>query len=191
MPWLQRVYERRYRRGSVPWDTGVTPPEVVEVIEGEDPPSGRALDLGCGTGTNVRYLAEHGFEVVGVDFSRLAIDRARTKLEGVPGITLLEGDVTKLSGLGVAGPFDFVLDIGCFHGLPRRARIAYANEVARVTRSGVPFMLFAWGRRGLSGPFIGVSRNELARRFGADFELLRVVPGTEPKGAAWYYFQRG
>ena len=73
MNWQKWVYERQYRRGAPRWDTGVTPPEVVEVFEGEDPPSGRALDLGCGTGTNVLYLARHGFEVVGVDVSPLAI----------------------------------------------------------------------------------------------------------------------
>lgn len=36
-------------------------------------PQGRALDLGCGDGRNVLYLAKQGFNVVGVDFSRNAI----------------------------------------------------------------------------------------------------------------------
>ena len=34
-----------------PWDTGVTPPELVRFVSAHSP--GRALDLGCGTGTNV------------------------------------------------------------------------------------------------------------------------------------------
>jgi hypothetical protein len=43
-----------YRRGLTPWDTGVTPPEVVELVEGKTAmPAGRALDLGCGTGNEV------------------------------------------------------------------------------------------------------------------------------------------
>ncbi len=190
MAWLRQFYEWRYRRGAAPWDTGITPPEVVEVIGGDDPPSGRALDLGCGTGTNVRYLAEHGFEVVGVDFSGFAIEKARAKLEGIPGVAVLEGEVTRLSELGVQGPFDFVLDIGCFHGLRRRDRGAYAREVARVARPGSVFMIFAWGRRGLFVPFTGVTLDEIEQRFGADFELFRVLPGTQPKGAAWYYLHR-
>jgi hypothetical protein len=43
-------YGLLYRRGLTPWDTGVTPPEVVELVEGKTAmPAGRALDLGCGT----------------------------------------------------------------------------------------------------------------------------------------------
>ncbi len=53
-----------YLRGHPPWDTGVTPPEVVELVEGRDRPPGRAPDLGCGTGTTpdkVRALFEAAF----------------------------------------------------------------------------------------------------------------------------------
>lgn len=38
---------------------------------------GRALDLGCGEGRNSIWLAEQGWDVTGVDFSSVAIDRAR------------------------------------------------------------------------------------------------------------------
>lgn len=190
MTWQRRLYERRYRRGAAPWDTGITPPEVVELIEGSDPPSGRALDLGCGTGTNVGYLAAHGFEVVGVDFSRPAIERARAKLAGVGGVSVLEGDVTRLSALGIEGPFDFVLDIGCFHGLGRSDRRRYASEVAGVTRPGGLLMMFAWARRGLGGTFTGVRGGEVRGRFAGAFDLVRVIPGTQPPGAAWYLLRR-
>jgi len=72
-------FDLQYLLGRVPWDTGVTPPEVVAVIERGDLAPGRALDLGCGTGTNCIYLARHGWQAVGVDFSVLAIRRARRK----------------------------------------------------------------------------------------------------------------
>ena len=38
--------------------------------------SGRALVIACGTGRNALYLAEHGFDVTGVDISEVAIERA-------------------------------------------------------------------------------------------------------------------
>lgn len=41
------------------------------------PPNGRVLDLGCGTGTNVRALAELGYSCIGVDQSQHFIDYAR------------------------------------------------------------------------------------------------------------------
>ena len=74
------LYRQMYRFGAPRWDTNITPPEVVAVIEGAAPlPAGRALDLGCGTGTNVIYLAQHGWETIGVDFSPVAIQQARQK----------------------------------------------------------------------------------------------------------------
>ena len=118
MSWRRMMYSLMYRFGAPRWDTNITPPEVVAVIEGAAAlPAGRALDLGCGTGTNVIYLAQHGWETIGVDFSPVAIQQARQKAKDTPGATFVEGDVSQLSHLGIQGPFDFVLDIGCFHGL--------------------------------------------------------------------------
>lgn len=186
-------FERAYRKGaSARWDTGVTPPEVVKALEGMEP--GRALDLGCGTGTNVIYLVQHGWFATGVDFSAHAIDSARHKSDWVSGAEYYEGDVTKLSELGVNGPFDFVLDIGCYHGIPSDRQEAYAREVARVTRPGALFLMFAFG----SGPawlrhFLSKARTrepEIRERFGSAFELKSVELGKEPKGAAWYSLVR-
>ena len=115
-----RSFERAYRRGRTPWDTGVTPQEVVEEASAMEP--GRALDLGCGTGTNVLWLAQHGWTAVGVDRSPIAIESARRRADWTSGAMFVEGDVTRLAELQVDGPFDLILDIGCFHGLPVRRR---------------------------------------------------------------------
>src|SRR5512146_2875944 len=112
---LQRLfYEFMYRFRQPPWDTGVTPPEVVSFVEGGKVKPGRALDLGCGTGTNSLFLAAHGFQVVGVDYSSKALARARAKaLRDNMHVDFVQSDVTRLDFL--QEPFDFVLDIGCFH----------------------------------------------------------------------------
>jgi len=116
-------FELRYLIGRAPWDTGITPPEVVELIEGATPLApGRALDLGCGTGTNALYLRRHGWTVVGVDFSDLAIEAAAEKAAGVDGVRFVRGDVTRLEDLGIEASFDLVLDIGCFHSVSPRRR---------------------------------------------------------------------
>jgi SAM-dependent methyltransferase len=185
---LRGSYERRYRSGRAPWDTGVTPPEVLGAVEGREP--GRALDLGCGTGTVALALAGRGWLVTGVDFSSLAIESARRKADWVSGATFVEGDVTRLSELGVDGPFDLVIDVGCYHAIPAWRRDDYAREVARVTRPAATFLLFAFGpwlrlpgRRRTREP-------EIRRRFAAAFELVRVEPGQNPPGAAWFTLRR-
>src|ERR1044071_7415465 len=66
----------------LPWDTGTPDPMLVEMIESRAIPPGRALEVGCGTGTNAIYLAQHGFEVIGIDVAPLAVEQARAKAQG-------------------------------------------------------------------------------------------------------------
>ena len=187
----RRIYERAYRTGNARWDTGITPPEVVELIEGPDALTpGRALDLGCGTGTNALYLRRHGWEAVGVDFSDLAIETARTKAVGVEGVRFVQGDVTRLADLGVDGPFDLVLDIGCFHSVPLRRRRAYVRGAARVAAPGATLAIFAWGPSWTRRSSWRTRRGEIDRRFGGSFEVAREIAGSEPPGAAWFVLRR-
>ena len=189
----RRHFERAYRRKKTTWDTGVTPPEVVAFIEGAPPPpAGRALDLGCGTGTNALYLARHGWEVVGVDFSHLAIAEAQRKgkAAAVTGVSFHRANVTALSSAGITGFFDFVLDIGCFHGVVLSQREAYVREVSAHTQAGAMMMIFAWGPTLRLPGHRSTREGEIRRRFGRAFELMRVEPGKEPAGAAWFSLQR-
>jgi SAM-dependent methyltransferase len=193
MSWRRMLYNLMYRFGTPRWDTSITAPEVVAVSEGAAAiPAGRALDMGCGTGTNVIYLARHGWEAVGVDFSPVAIAQARQKAGDTPGATFVEGDVSQLSRLGIDGPFDFLLDIGCYHGLPAHARQDYAREVARVTRPGALFMI--WAIASDRWPFLpgapAMQDKEIAERFGKDFMLECVQKGEGRWMANWYTLRR-
>jgi len=183
-----RHYERAYRRGRTPWDTGVPPPEVVVEASAMEP--GRALDLGCGTGTTVLWLAQQGWTAVGVDFSSLAIESARRKADWTSGAMFVEGDVTRLDGLQVDGPFDLLLDVGCFHSVPIRRRDGYVRQVARVARPGARMMIFAFGGRWRWPGSRRTREPEIRRRFEQAFELGRVTLGREPPGAAWFYLRR-
>jgi SAM-dependent methyltransferase len=188
--WQRFAFRWMYRTGRTPWDTGITPPEVVDLIEGlEALPPGRALDLGCGTGTNVRFLAEHGWEATGVDAEPRAIDLARARVAGVAGASVLLGDVTRLASLELSGPFDLVLDIGCFHSIARSRRDAYAGGVAVHTSPGSTLFIFAFGPRGLFPP-VGLPPSEVTQRFAPWFRPIGRIAGREPPGAAWYRLER-
>jgi SAM-dependent methyltransferase len=188
--WSRLAYRWMYRTGRTPWDTGVTPPEVVDLIEGTDAlPPGRALDVGCGTGTNLRYLAEHGWDATGVDAEPIAIDRATTKLQDLPNARALRGDVADLGALGIQPPFDLILDIGCFHSIERGRRDAYAAGVGSSARRGATLFVFAFARRRTLRP-IGVTPDEMAHRFAPWFRPVGRIAGTQPPGAAWYRLER-
>lgn len=194
---LQRAfYGISYRFGRLPWDTGISPPELVEVVEGPSALApGRALDLGCGTGTNAVYLARHGWEATGVDFVPAAIARARKRAHaGGLNARFVAGDVTRLADLGVVGPFDLVLDIGCFHGIPEALRSAYGDQVARATAPGATLLMFAFAqplRRWPPIGFLGATEVDLVTHLGAEFNLVEVRRGEESRPGqlqlpAWY-----
>jgi SAM-dependent methyltransferase len=192
------VFDLQYRLSKPPWDTGVTPPEVVTLIEGGAIAPGRALDLGCGTGTNSIYLALHGFGVTGVDYSPKAIATAREKMRraGVH-VEWHVADATRLDFL--SEPFDFVLDLGCFHTMDEAERTRYGANLARLTRGGSIFMLYAFSPReandtgGLMKPrAFGITPAQVQRVFQQAFALERIEQGKDrgDRASAWYWFKR-
>jgi len=129
--------------GDPPWDTGVSPPELINFLQTAEP--GRALDLGCGSGTNLLTLAKKGWTVVGVDMALIPVLRARAKLrEASCQGRVIRGDVT--SDLELRRPFDFVLDIGCYHALTPQGRSDYRQKLKTRLKPGGTYLLYAHNR---------------------------------------------
>lgn len=166
-------YRFAYRSGTPRWDSTEPRPELAALIRGR--PTGRALDLGCGTGTDALYLAEHGWQVTGVDFAPQAIGTARSRAAASASpARFVVGDVTRLGQAAVGGDFDLVIDVGCYHAIPARLRDGYAAGVAAATRPGADLYLAgiahppaAWRMIGARG----VTADDLRCRFGANFDL--------------------
>jgi 2-polyprenyl-3-methyl-5-hydroxy-6-metoxy-1,4-benzoquinol methylase len=181
-------FEWRYWRGTTPWDTNITPPEVMEFITAAPP--GKALDLGCGTGTNAITLARHGWQSTGVDFAPKAIRAARRKAKQAGfNIDFHCADVSDLGMLD--GPYDYVLDIGCLFTLNEDQRIRYARELVRLLRPQGDYMLYAWLPRPWKGGVRGISAEAVESLLNNHFIRTRLVIGEE-KGhpSAWYWYQR-
>jgi SAM-dependent methyltransferase len=181
-------FQYRYWRGRTPWDTQITPPEVMAFIA--DTPPGRALDLGCGTGTNAITLARHGWRVTGVDFIAGAIRQARHKTAAAGlAIDFIQASVTDLSIL--SGPYSYVLDIGCLFGLMEEDRKKYAANLRRLMGPQSWYMLYAWHPRIYKGKVMGISSEEVDRLLGDGFEKIKEALGEERGAAtAWYWYRR-
>src|SRR5437762_3060173 len=70
MPHLS--WNESYASGELPWDTGSPEPLLTGFVNSGGVAPGRTLEIGAGTGTNSIWLAERGFDVVGVEVSPLA-----------------------------------------------------------------------------------------------------------------------
>lgn len=183
----------RYLRGKTPWDTNITPPEIVALAERL--PAGRVLDIGCGTGTNVIYLAKRGWRGVGVDFIGTAIRRAKRKARAANlsknEAQFYVADASKLDFL--SGPFDLVMDIGCLHALSDAGQRAYAGHVGRLTKAGSIYTLYIFHAHVKDGKPFGVPPEQIRALFVPPFTLESEVISPEldrGRPSAWYIFKR-
>ena len=167
-----------------PWDSGISPPELMEFIRNSQP--GRAIDLGCGTGTNILTLAENGWQVTGVDFAAHAISKARRKVQAA-GVTadLRVSDVTRLDGID--GPFDFVLDLGCFHGLRADEKASYLNQLQRVCAPGAVWFLYGFCNKDDLTQKPGMVSNDIEKIL-AGYDLISRQDGMDRKRRPSAYF---
>ncbi len=201
----RRTYDVMYRFGA-PWE-GQPREELVNLVRSgrlspDALPPGRAVDLGCGSGSNAIFLADHGFDVTGVDFSPVALEKARISAKGRPrpDIRWVRGDLTADEILGVPGPFDLLVDYGTLDDLKRDRRVAMARTVKRLARPGAVFLLWCFYRAKRELPLVsfkGASRLALPlepgeeRALFADAFHIERHPTPEPgTGAACFLMTR-
>lgn len=170
------------------WDTGTSPQELISFIISHKP--GKALDLGCGTGTNVITLAQAGWQVIGVDFAPRAIRIAQKKaLDNRVEVMLLKNGVTHLDA--ISDHFDLILDIGCFHSLPPVDHSIYMATVNRLLAPLGTYLLYVFfkDQREILKP--GVTEEDIIR-FSQVFTLVNRADGTERDihRSAWFSFQK-
>jgi SAM-dependent methyltransferase len=173
------VYEVASRLGFNPSlkATDVADPWLVDVVEGADRlKPARALDLGCGGGRNTRYLARHGWDAIGIDMLRAAVDKARSAAVGAAASArFLQGDVTRLEDLDIGDGYSLINDSGCYYGLADNQRDAYAAGVTRVAARGAVLLMAGFTK--IPGIIPGISEDDLRRRFpGWRLDTSAVVP---------------
>jgi SAM-dependent methyltransferase len=112
---------------------------------------GRALDLGCGPGRNALYLASRGFAVDAIDLSPVAIEWAGERaVEAGADVRFICGNAFTLPEAELSGPYDLIVDSGCFHHLPPHRRVSYLALLERALAPGGHLALtcFAAGEMG-------------------------------------------
>ena len=185
-------WNERYRQEQAPWDTGITPPELHELVDtGQLRLPGVTLDLGCGTGTNVNFLAGLGFTAIGVDLAWRAVAEARRKaLAACLPARFFVGDVASLALNHVQ--LCFALDMGCLHSLSGENRQRYVHSLARLMGPDALYMLYGFDSDPAGGEGgRGFAPGEIAALFAPHFQMLWHRPSWQgDRPVAWYLLQR-
>jgi len=178
-------FDQAYRSPILHWFwTDVRVPAELKRLVTQTSPL-RTLELGCGLGRYSRYLAQQGIQATGVDFSSVAIAKAREHIVG-DNPRFLVGDVTRLDAL--TGPFDISFDVGCFHCLDAEAQQACAAEVFRLLKPGGMHLIWALDAAP-SG--IALSAERLAQPFVPRFKLSEARKSRRRLAAShWYWLTR-
>jgi len=186
-------YGLAYAIGFHPWeDLAGHPPFASKLLElvareeaGQQPPYGRALDIGTGSAVWGVCLAKRGWEVTGVDIVDKALRRARerAKQQQVE-MNLIRADVTTMTAAAVGSGYRLLLDTGTFHGLSDAQREAMGRQISAVASPDAALILdcFAPRRR---GPLPrGADQARIERAFRG-WEITDVeVADTEPNPMA-------
>jgi SAM-dependent methyltransferase len=104
-------------------------------LQGFFAPGARVLDLGCGIGRVLFFLAPRAGEAIGADVSHEMLARARQAFAGVPNTRFLETSGAALAGVET-GSIDFLYSLLCLIHVDRRSAYRYLEEIRRVLRPG-------------------------------------------------------
>ena len=159
-------WDERYRGGITPWDAGRVPPRLERWLRGQ-PKGERVLVPGCGSGYELRLFAGHGDDVLGIDFSDAALERA-AKL----GVRVRKADFFALE----EKPFDVVYERTFLCALPRRRWPEWSARVPRLVRPGGVLAGFFFFDDNERGPPFGISQSALRALLEPSFALIEDEP---------------
>ncbi|MFP4643332.1 MAG: class I SAM-dependent methyltransferase [Spirochaetales bacterium] len=210
-------WDAAYRSGRIPWDPGAYDGHLSWVLERFDMPGGRVLDAGCGTGKSAVWLAERGFDVVGIDLSPAAVAQARrlaeTRAVGERA-RFYEGRFPdRLPGAGggtagspgaeparvlTPGSFDLVIERAFLQHVGRGSTLqATVDILSRLLRSGgylYSLMIASEGARGFGG-ITRWSKQQIQRALEPSFRIDEMhldvfTPGESGSVPAWITLAR-
>jgi SAM-dependent methyltransferase len=138
-------WDRRYAEPRLVWSAE---PNRFVVEEVAALPPGRALDLACGEGRNAIWLAGRGWDVTGVDFSGVAIAKARAMAaEAGVGARFLRADLAE----HVSEPASADLVLLAYLQVPEPLRTTVLRRAAAALRPGGVLLWVAHDRSNLDG----------------------------------------
>ena len=172
---------------SLPWETVEPDKELVLLLRERKIKKCRALDIGCGAGTNSIFLAQNRFDVTAVDISPTAIDIAKKRSKDAE--VKIKFFVTNAYSLNLPkNSFDFIFDRGCFHHIPINYRKSYVKQNHRLLIKNGKYYLHAFSDRNNWNQENLFSLGRIKTYFGEYFKIIEAgeIAHTAPHGEKVY-----
>jgi SAM-dependent methyltransferase len=151
----EKIYnwDEYYQQNTLPWDSGKPAPELEEYFaalkakQSSEPLPRHVLEVGCGTGTNAIWLAEHGCKVTATEIAPTALAAAQKKSEqaGAPEIAYKLIDICQTAPVADSTQ-DFVFDRGVYHVIPASQRPLFVSRIADALKPGGRWLTVAGNR---------------------------------------------
>ncbi len=162
----------------------------------------------CGKTTDIAYLLDLGYHVIGVELSELAIEELFQDLDVSPSITTVNtltlyqtegidiyvGDIFDLD-VNALGNIDAIYDRAALVALPLEMRKTYTQHLTKITENAQQLLIcFEYDQAGLNGPPFSISADEVAEHYESHYSLAcveesEVMGGlkkkVEAKECAW------
>ena len=132
----KEMFDERYKTGNTPWELERPDSNLIEIVKNKNILPCKTLEIGCGTGSNAIWLAQNKFDVTGIDFSSLAIEKAKVKSQKQEvEIQFHVKDFFEPPKGEI--DFEFIFDRGCFHSFENKEdRLTFAENVSRHLKEG-------------------------------------------------------
>jgi methyl halide transferase len=172
-------WNQRYQEGSTRWDLGQPAPPFVNLLTDAVLPPGKIVVLGAGNGHDAMLFAEHGFEVVGVDFASEAIEcaTATAKSRGLKA-EFLQRDIFGLLP-EFNQSFDYVLEHTCFCAIEPKLRSQYVELVRSLLKPSGQLLALFFTHARPGGPPFATTPTEINELFADRFEILSLEPAMD------------
>ncbi len=172
-------FRQMYAAGEAPWDIGKPDFNLIQTVTTTPIKPCKVLEIGCGTGDNAIWLAQQKFDVVGVDASPIAIQKAKDKAAKA-GVACAVSVLDILQAEVEGAPFGFAFDRGFLHTIGSDAvRKSFAEKVSRCLEPGGLWLSLlgnADEERHGPGPPPRTAR-DLVNAVESHFEILSLVSG--------------
>ena len=160
-------WETRYLNRVMPWDAGRVPRDLLDFVstlkEGT-----RVLVPGCGSAYEAYFMAEHGLDVLAIDFSPAAVEEAKKHVGCFPNIIQL----ADFFEFDYGTPYDVVYERAFLCALPPSLWDRYAGRMAQIINPGGLLAGFFFFGDTPRGPPFGINAQRLDELIARNFERV-------------------